>query len=123
MSKRTKKKNKGKPAKSKPFTAHPLSDDFLHCFKWKRLRYQVLKKYGATCQCCGSGSGNGVVINVDHIKPRKLFPHLALDVTNLQVLCDSCNYGKGNSDTTDWRPSDDVQFDPMDGLDNMLKSF
>ena len=27
----------------------------------------------------------------------------ALDVANLQVLCEDCNLGKGNSDTVDWR--------------------
>ena len=42
-------------------------------------------------------------IHVDHIKPRKLFPHLALDVNNLQILCHECNHGKGNWDQTDWR--------------------
>ena len=42
-------------------------------------------------------------MNVDHIKPRKLFPNLALDSSNLQVLCEVCNHGKGNWDMTDWR--------------------
>lgn len=46
-------------------------------------------------------------MNVDHVKPRKLFPHLALDVDNLQILCDACNHGKSNWDQTDWRPVDD----------------
>lgn len=42
-------------------------------------------------------------MNVDHIKPRKLFPELALDPDNLQVLCHECNHGKGNWDMTDFR--------------------
>jgi len=46
---------------------------------------------------------NGAVMNVDHIRPRKLFPELALDINNLQVLCHECNHGKGNWDQTDWR--------------------
>ena len=43
------------------------------------------------------------MLNVDHIKPRFLFPDLALRLDNLQVLCGDCNEGKGNWDMTDWR--------------------
>jgi 5-methylcytosine-specific restriction endonuclease McrA len=44
-----------------------------------------------------------VVINVDHIKPRRKYPELALTESNLQVLCGTCNHGKGSWDETDWR--------------------
>lgn len=43
-------------------------------------------------------------MHVDHIKPRSLFPDLALRLENLQVLCSQCNEAKSNIDTTDWRP-------------------
>jgi hypothetical protein len=64
---------------------------------------EVLKRCGARCSCCGATSADGVRIHVDHIKPRKYFPHLALAPSNLQVLCEVCNHGKGNWDQTDWR--------------------
>jgi len=80
-----------------------MSDDFLRSPEWRRLRYKVLVQQGAKCACCGSTPQTGSVMNVDHIKPRKLFPHLALDINNLQVLCAECNHGKGNLDQTDWR--------------------
>jgi 5-methylcytosine-specific restriction endonuclease McrA len=83
--------------------AKPTSSDFLQTFEWRRLRMQALKKYGAKCMCCGATPQIGAVMNVDHIKPRKLFPELALDITNLQILCNECNHGKGNWDLTDWR--------------------
>lgn len=79
------------------------SDEFLQSYEWRRVRMMALKKYGAKCQCCGATPQTGAIMNVDHIKPRKLFPHLALDVDNLQVLCHECNHGKGNWDMTDWR--------------------
>lgn len=82
---------------------NPAADDFLHSFEWKSVRMMALKKYGAVCQCCGASPKNGAVMNVDHIKPRKIFPQLALDVDNLQILCGDCNHGKGNWDMTDWR--------------------
>lgn len=81
----------------------PCSEGFLESFEWRSTRMIALKKYGPVCQCCGASPATGAVMHVDHIKPRKFFPHLALDVENLQVLCGECNHGKGNWDTTDWR--------------------
>jgi len=80
------------------------SNDFLNCFQWRKVRIEAIKKYGASCQCCGASVKDGIKINVDHIKPRKEFPNLALSISNLQILCNECNYGKGNWDKTDWRP-------------------
>jgi 5-methylcytosine-specific restriction endonuclease McrA len=85
------------------------SDDFLSSFAWRKARMQVLKRDGTRCACCGTSPEHGAVMNVDHIKPRRLFPHLALDLDNLQVLCAECNHGKGNWDQTDWR---EPQIDP-----------
>ncbi len=79
-------------------------DDFLFAYEWRRLRMEVIKERGTRCECCGHSPSDGVtVLNVDHIKPRKLHPELALDKANLQILCDACNHGKGNWDQTDWR--------------------
>lgn len=91
------------------FTA---SDSFLESYEWRRVRMVVLKRDGARCACCGATPADGVRMNVDHIKPRKNFPELALDPRNLQVLCEVCNHGKGNWDQTDWRvgePANDSQ--------------
>ena len=81
----------------------PTSNGFLESKAWKRLRYMALQKYGAQCMCCGATPASGSVMNVDHIRPRRLFPQLALDLNNLQVLCGLCNEAKGNWDMTDWR--------------------
>jgi len=83
--------------------AYVASDEFLKSYEWRKLRMQALKMHGARCQCCGASPSTGAVMNVDHVKPRKLFPHLALVLENLQVLCHDCNHGKGNWDQTDWR--------------------
>ena len=84
----------------------PNSPEFLWSYEWRRLRMQVLRHYGARCQCCGASPAEGAVMNVDHIKPRKFFPELAFDFDNLQVLCHECNHGKANNDQTDWRPEE-----------------
>jgi 5-methylcytosine-specific restriction endonuclease McrA len=78
-------------------------DGFYDSDEWKRVRYTALKKNDGRCQCCGRRPSNGNPLHVDHIKPRSLFPALALAPTNLQVLCADCNYGKSNLDQTDWR--------------------
>jgi 5-methylcytosine-specific restriction endonuclease McrA len=82
-----------KPAKKK---------NFYSSWAWRKLRYQVIKHYGGVCMICGA-SGQGVVISVDHIKPRSLYPELELDFDNMQVACMPCNMGKSNIDFTDWR--------------------
>lgn len=94
---------KAKPNALPRVTPSVASDAFLSTYEWRRLRMQALKKYGARCQCCGATPAAGAVMNVDHIKPRRIFPDLALDIENLQVLCHECNHGKGNWDMTDWR--------------------
>jgi HNH endonuclease len=88
------------PEESVKFIA---SDAFLDSYDWKRLRYEVLKNHDGLCEVCGRGRPHGQVLNVDHIKPRRKHPELALDIKNLQVLCGDCNHGKGNWDSTDWR--------------------
>lgn len=77
--------------------------DFLMTYEWRSLRMKALTKYGARCMCCGATPSDGVRMHVDHIKPRLLFPELALSLENLQILCEECNHGKGNWDMTDWR--------------------
>lgn len=70
---------------------------------WTKIRYQALVLHGAKCQCCGSSAKNGSVLCVDHIKPVSRYPELALDLNNLQVLCEQCNAGKAAWNETDWR--------------------
>ena len=79
------------------------SDAFVYTIHSRKVRMEALKKYGPRCQCCCATPATGAVMNVDHIKPRKKWPSLALDVNNLQILCHDCNHGKGNWDDTDWR--------------------
>lgn len=80
------------------------STEFLRTWAWRELRYATIKRYGPICMCCGAtAKTSGEPIQVDHIKPRSLFPELALDPENTQVMCGPCNQGKSNKDFTDWR--------------------
>ena len=92
-----------KPKKQTVAGVDVASTAFLSTFEWRKLRMEALKKYGPKCMCCGATPATGAVMNVDHIKPRKDWPSLALEISNLQILCHECNHGKGNWDSTDWR--------------------
>lgn len=95
----------------KPGKKYANRDPFLHSWEWKQVRYMVLMRSDGKCGCCGRGKDQGAVLNVDHIKPRKKHPELALTLSNLQVLCSECNRGKGNWDQTDWRANGNEQMD------------
>jgi len=69
---------------------------------WRKVRYQVLKRDNGKCCLCGRSARDGVVLNVDHIKPLRKYWSLRLDPDNLQTLCAACNHGKGNWDETRW---------------------
>lgn len=87
--------------------------------QWRHLRVRVLSKYECKCMMCGrSPKAHGIVIHVDHIKPRSKYPDLALCFENLQLLCEDCNIGKGNKYDTDYRP-DSVPESDWDLLENM----
>ncbi|MBT0585128.1 HNH endonuclease [Alteromonas oceanisediminis] len=88
------------------------SVDFYASQPWKKLahdaianrRKQCLQDGSVfSCALCFKAFGPGVQAHADHIKPRSLYPDLALDMSNIQILCSDCNLGKSNRDATDWR--------------------
>jgi len=87
--------------------------DFYKSKQWASVRYAALIKSDGRCQCCGASKADGAKLHVDHIKPRSKFPGLALDLNNLQVLCDLCNIAKSNIDMTNWK--DKVSTDDQRG--------
>jgi 5-methylcytosine-specific restriction endonuclease McrA len=78
------------------------SSAFLASKEWADVRYQALRQSGGRCRLCGNGAKEGAKLTVDHVKPRRTHPSRALDLSNLQVLCSTCNWGKGNR-RDDWR--------------------
>lgn len=72
-------------------------------WRFARVRYDAIKKSGGRCECCGAEKSDGVRLVVDHIEPIRYRWSRRYDPSNLQVLCDECNRGKGSRDATDWR--------------------
>jgi hypothetical protein len=104
-------KNKEPPLKQ-PFKMKDEGDKisaFYKGYHWRKLRYEVLKKWGRKCMLCGQTEG---IMHGDHIKPLRKYWHLRLEFENIQILCEVCNHGKGNWDETDWRPKLEPELKP-----------
>ncbi|WP_239255406.1 HNH endonuclease [Listeria ilorinensis] len=68
---------------------------------WKRVRQDVLERDNYECQeCKRSGrvttkvTTELVKLDVDHIKDLEHYPELALDLDNLETLCQVCHNRK-----------------------------
>ena len=60
-----------------------------------KLRYEVLQRDHHRCVICGRGAEDGVKLHVDHIIP--VSKGGKTEMSNLRVLCESCNLGKSSS--------------------------
>ncbi len=69
--------------------SHKQVDPFYRSKAWHRLRAIVLKRDHGICADCGQPG-----THVDHIVPRSVAPELALDESNMVVLCHSCHSRK-----------------------------
>lgn len=92
-----------KTVRRKYTSRYKTSDEFYKSNAWRHLRYLALKNSEGCCNLCGARAADGVTIHVDHIKPRSKYPEHELDLSNLQVLCEDCNFGKSNIDETNWK--------------------
>jgi 5-methylcytosine-specific restriction endonuclease McrA len=71
------------------------TNTFYTSSEWRLIREQVIQEEGRVCQRCRRYISNDNDLTVDHIKPRSKFPELALEKSNLQILCRKCNSAKG----------------------------
>lgn len=76
---------------------------FYQSKEWRNLRYHTLRHHGNKCRACGRAPKDGVIIHVDHILPRSIYPEYALCAENVQPLCEDCNTAKSNKYEDDWR--------------------
>jgi len=79
------------------------ADKFYQTPEWRELRYRSLDHHGNSCYACGRSPKDGVIIHVDHILPRSIYPEHALNFENMQILCEDCNLGKSNKYETNWK--------------------
>ena len=67
-----------------------IADPFYKSKQWHRIRQKCLMRAGKRCEECGAEGK----LHVHHVKPRKEYPMLELDMMNLVVLCTSCHNRK-----------------------------
>lgn len=63
-----------------------------------KTRFDIFKRDSFTCQYCGKGTTNGVVLEVDHIVPVCEGGNNSKE--NLVTACWDCNRGKGGRELT-----------------------
>lgn len=61
-------------------------------WSWQKCKREFYKMVPKECACCGSKKK----IQAHHIKPRHLFPLLALVLSNLIALCKDCHLRIGH---------------------------
>jgi 5-methylcytosine-specific restriction endonuclease McrA len=60
------------------------------CIEYKKRQALIRDDY--TCQICGMREVE--IMEVDHIKPKSLFPELISEMNNLMTLCPNCHARK-----------------------------
>lgn len=64
---------------------------FLRSIGWLTLRVLALQRDDFRCVICGADVSGRRQSRVDHIKPRRTHPELALSLDNLRTLCATCD--------------------------------
>lgn len=58
---------------------------------WRDLRQEALQRDNRECQPCKRQGKYSGAENVHHLKEVKQFPHLALDINNIESICIPCH--------------------------------
>jgi 5-methylcytosine-specific restriction endonuclease McrA len=69
-------------------------DDFYRSKAWLRFRFAIERARGRVCEACKQAVPKPGKLHADHILSRRLYPQLALDPANIQLLCSSCHSRK-----------------------------
>ena len=57
------------------------------------FRLKILARDNYACQKCGIRGAKGIrpILEIHHIKPRSIYPELAMEENNVQTLCKECH--------------------------------
>lgn len=80
------------------------SGDFYASKEWVALKKKAYRRYGRRCMATGLTEKDGITLSVDHVKSRSKHAHLALKLSNMQILEIGLNKTKSNRADWDFRP-------------------
>lgn len=92
-------------SKPKPDSARGSNHYYWKGGSWNYIKTLVRLRDKDVCQCTGAcqshlsekcGFSDSYIMHVDHIKPKKLYPELALSLDNLMTVCPNCHQFKTN---------------------------
>jgi 5-methylcytosine-specific restriction enzyme A len=69
----------------------PSMDGFYNTQAWRKMRGKILKRDGYRCVVCKADCRGKGKARVDHIRPLRQAPQLALEPSNLRTLCTGCD--------------------------------
>lgn len=93
-----------KKPKVKKIKYYITYSSFYQSEQWKLLKEIIFKFYPRQCFKCKSTN----IIQVDHIKPKSIFPKDTFNIMNLQPLCSYCNKEKSNKNYDNYRTVEQI---------------
>lgn len=73
-----------------------IRDNDMHVFYtsslWRKKQHQILKQQHYECQRCKGKGRVTKAVTVHHKKYLRKNPHLALEDSNLEAICNKCHY-------------------------------
>lgn len=79
-------------------------DSFYRTQRWRKLRKRVLERDNYLCVRCLHKYNifNSENLEAHHVKSRKNYPELELDMNNIVCVCKTCNLQLGTADSLDF---------------------
>ncbi len=64
-------------------------------YSFKKYKNDLFQEFDGKCCYCGVKAFSPQMVDIEHFKPKSLYPDLANDISNLLIACRECNISKG----------------------------
>ena len=63
---------------------------------YKDIKNQLMEKFHGNCAYCGKKLHSNIDANIEHFRPKSIYPELEFEPSNLLLSCRECNVIKSN---------------------------